>query len=118
MRVLVCGGRKYHGQARVNEVLDALHKERPITLLIHGGANGADKLGAKWAVSRGVAPKMYAADWDKYGRPAGHRRNAIMLHESQPDLVVAFPGGPGTAGMVRLACRAGVEVRIIDHVAF
>jgi len=42
-------------------------------------------------------------------RRAGPERNAAMLGLG-PDLVVAFPGGSGTAGMVRLAKAAGVEV--------
>jgi hypothetical protein len=33
-----------------------------------------------------------------------------MLDESKPDLVVAFPGGPGTANMIKLARAAGVMV--------
>jgi UDP-N-acetylmuramoylalanine-D-glutamate ligase len=33
-----------------------------------------------------------------------------MLDEGKPDLVVAFPGGRGTANMVQQAHRAGVEV--------
>jgi hypothetical protein len=33
-----------------------------------------------------------------------------MLREGRPDLVAAFPGGRGTAHMVRIAREAGVEV--------
>lgn len=33
-----------------------------------------------------------------------------MLSEGKPSLVVAFPGGEGTADMVRKARAAGVEV--------
>jgi hypothetical protein len=39
------------------------------------------------------------------GRAAGPRRNQRMLEDFRPDLVVAFPGGRGTAYMVR---RAGL----------
>jgi predicted Rossmann-fold nucleotide-binding protein len=37
-------------------------------------------------------------------------RNRQMLTEGRPDLVVAFPGGKGTANMVALARKAGVEI--------
>ena len=40
-------------------------------------------------------------------------RNQKMLDEGKPDLVVAFAGGRGTADMVRIAKRSGVEVREI-----
>jgi ABC-type sugar transport system substrate-binding protein len=33
-----------------------------------------------------------------------------MLDEGKPDIVVAFPGGTGTADMVRRARKAGVVV--------
>ena len=32
-----------------------------------------------------------------------------MLDEGKPDLVVAFPGGKGTADMTRRAREAGIE---------
>jgi hypothetical protein len=49
------------------------------------------------------------ADWHRHGRAAGPIRNQKML-DWGPDLVVAFAGGTGTAGMVRLARAACVEV--------
>lgn len=53
----------------------------------------------------------YKADWVKYGKRAGPIRNALMLKEQKPDLVVAFyPGGNGTLNMVGLAKRRKVEV--------
>jgi hypothetical protein len=33
-----------------------------------------------------------------------------MLNEGKPDLVVAFPGGRGTADMVKRARAAGIEL--------
>jgi hypothetical protein len=40
------------------------------------------------------------AEWERLGRKAGPIRNQRMLEEGKPDLVVAFPGGTGTAGMM------------------
>lgn len=54
--------------------------------------------------------KEFPADWDKYGKRAGYLRNVQMLDEGKPDLVVAFPGGKGTAMMVKLAKERGVRV--------
>jgi hypothetical protein len=44
--VLVCGGRDYEDDRHVSDVLCAIHKACPITLLVHGGAKGADTLAA------------------------------------------------------------------------
>lgn len=110
MKVLVCGGRDYHRPAQVWSALDRIHIERPIAALMQGGAPGADTLAKEWAVSKPEIQRFICrADWKKHGRGAGPIRNARML-EWQPDLVVAFPGGAGTANMVGLARAAGVEV--------
>lgn len=110
MKVLVCGGRDYHRPAQVWRALDKLHAERPITALIQGGAPGADTLAKEWAAKKPEIQRFVChAEWEKYGDAAGPIRNARML-EWKPDLVAAFPGGKGTAGMIRLARAAGVEV--------
>lgn len=75
--------------------------------MIEGGANGADHFAKAWAEERGIPFRTFHANWRMYGRAAGAIRNAQMLAEGKPDLVVAFPGGPGTADMVR---RAGINV--------
>lgn len=110
MRVIVCGGRDYSDKAAVERVLDALHHVRPIRHLFHGNARGADSLAADWGTSmQGVSVHAVPANWAKYGRSAGPKRNQAMLGQS-PDLVVAFPGGKGTADMINRARKAGVEV--------
>lgn len=110
MRVLVTGGRNYQDHARVRAVLGKLHDEAGIDVLIEGGANGADRLARLWAEAFGVPVETYEADWENQGTFAGPARNARMLSEGRPDLVIAFPGGRGTADMVRKARKAGVNV--------
>jgi hypothetical protein len=80
-----------------------------VSFVAQGGARGADALAGQWAQDRGVSQKRIPAEWIKHGRAAGHIRNAYMLLE-KPDLVIAFPGGTGTADMVRQAKKAGVCV--------
>lgn len=113
MRVLVCGGRDYNDAKTVREVLDRLHKETPFSCVIHGAARGADTLAGLWAKRSEVPVEAYTAAWSRYGRAAGMIRNEQMLREGRPDLVVAFPGGVGTAGMVRIARAAGVRVEAV-----
>lgn len=110
MRVLVCGGRDYTDRDCVFAVLTKLHLEQGISVVIHGTARGADALAARWAAETGVSCEEYPPDWDRDGRAAGPIRNATMLKNGKPNMVVAFPGGRGTADMVRIAERAGVNV--------
>jgi predicted Rossmann-fold nucleotide-binding protein len=110
MRILVCGGRDYEDAASIERALDALHAARGITLIIEGGAAGADSHARAWASARGIDVRTFYADWKTYGRRAGPLRNARMLDEGRPDGVVAFPGGRGTADMIRQAQTAGLKV--------
>ncbi len=111
MILLVCGGREYADHEHAWAALDAIHLERPIALLIQGGASGADRLAFAWAMAKGLPCATYHAAWGTHGRAAGPRRNADMLRFGRPDLVVAFPGGKGTANMIALSKADGVEVR-------
>ena len=110
MRLLVAGSRDLTDRAQVFRVLDWVHARTPVSVLIQGGARGADSLAKEWAESRGVPVESFPADWGKHGKRAGPLRNARMLREGCPDLVVAFSGGRGTADMVRQAEAAGVRV--------
>lgn len=111
MRVLVCGGRDFTDRDRLFAELDQIHQENGITLLIHGEARGADRLADEWAAARSVWVAPFPADWKAFGRAAGPMRNRIMLTKGEPDMIVAFPGGRGTADMVKQATKAGVSVR-------
>jgi len=111
MRVLVCGGRNFLDKERAFAALDLLHAgPRPITRIIQGGANGADYLAQRWANERGISSEEFVAHWQAEGRAAGPLRNQRMISQGKPDLVLAFPGGRGTADMVRRAKSAGIEV--------
>lgn len=108
--MLVCGGRDFNDAAMVEQVLGAVHAQRPITCLIHGAARGADTLGKLWALARGIEQTPYPADWNKHGKSAGPIRNRWMLNASHPEYVVAFPGGSGTADMAQISKDAGLPV--------
>lgn len=110
MKVLVCGGRDYADRRAAFAYLDGLHQLFVVSQVIEGGARGADRLGKEWAESRAIPIRTFRAKWDEHGRGAGHIRNGQMLAVGKPDAVVAFPGGRGTADMVRRAEQARVPV--------
>lgn len=110
-RVLVCGGRDYTDQAMLFGVLDMESEHGPINAIIQGDCpTGADRLARLWALSRNEHYDSYPADWQSHGRAAGPIRNQQMIDEGRPTKVFAFPGGRGTADMVRRARAAGVPV--------
>lgn len=113
-KILVCGGRDYTDTMKITKVLADLTQEFGKCVIIHGGARGADSLAAGIARKFGWWEWRCPADWDKHGYSAGPIRNKEMVELAQPDLVVAFPGGKGTAHMVNYAKSHGLETRIIS----
>ena len=120
-RVLVCGSRNFADRELVYAKLDEVRGRLGNTPMrvISGAARGADTLAADWAADRGVPCDEYPADWDRYGKSAGYRRNEQMLAEGQPHLVVAFPQDEarGTRMMMDIAAKANVAVEEIDPVS-
>jgi hypothetical protein len=111
--VLVCGGRTYADRDKLYAVLDELHQRNHFTHLLHGNAPGADSLAGSWArKTNRVQEVCCPANWDAHGHSAGYIRNRAMADLS-PDLVVAFPGGRGTASMVGLAKDRAIPVHMV-----
>ena len=124
--VLVCGGRNFQDYQSVQEELGMLAPSR----IIHGGANGADSLGGRYARENRIDCRKFPAIWRPadgrdpvtgralqkgYNPRAGFQRNERMLHEGRPDLVMAFPGGNGTAHMVRTARQEIYDVQEVPE---
>jgi len=134
-KVIVCGGRDYAQLFYVGAIVRhdteaarnrALQDQKAMDIalgkvsklaestgrklqVITGGAPGADRYAYCWAMKQIVANRVFHADWGRHGKAAGPMRNQAMLSHGA-DLVVAFPGGRGTADMTRRAETAKVPV--------
>ena len=121
MKVLVTGGRTFNDRSWLWAGLDLLHGMQPISELIEGGATGADVRAGEWARARGVKCTVVPAEWGQHSRglkagqknPAGMIRNNTMA-AMLPDIVLATPGGAGTAHMVGLAKKRGLRVVMLE----
>lgn len=113
LRILVCGGRLFNAVALLERVLNELNEDYGVIRVVHGYAAGADLLADNWAERNKISRRGYSIQ-----RPHedGFQRNQRMLDSDEViDLVVAFPGGKGTADMVRRARRAGIPVKEITE---
>ena len=106
MRIIICGGRTYNNGELVEMVVAGLPHD---TVVIEGGAKGADTLAHDAALALGMVGETFYANWTKFGKPAGRLRNQDML-DAGADYVIAFGGHTGTAHMVHIAEQAGVPV--------
>lgn len=113
MRVIVCGGRDFSDRGLLSKTLTPYKtpiNQKPEHLLISGMAKGADTLAYEFGQVFGIPVLCFFADWAAHGRSAGPIRNQRMIEEGRPDLVIAFPGGTGTADCVKRARKAGIEI--------
>jgi hypothetical protein len=58
------------------------------TLIVSGGARGADQLAARYAFENRITLQEYKPDWKKHRTGAGLQRNTLIIENS--DVVVAF----------------------------
>ena len=88
-----------------------------ISYVISGNASGVDRLGEAWAKRHAIKIKKYPANWEKFGRSAGYKRNELMSRIA--DVLVAFWDGKskGTEHMIKIAREKKLSViiyKIID----
>jgi len=117
-RVIVAGGRKFNDYPLLENKLDNILSEVCKTHTVHivsGRAFGADKLGERYANWNDLPIDSYPAEWDKYGKSAGYKRNALMADNA--DALVAFWDGKsrGTMHMIDLAKSKGLKIRVINY---
>ena len=86
MKVLVTGSRNFTANVVMKKALDRL---KPSSI-VHGAARGADTLAQNYAKKNNITSYPHPAQWSKYGRSAGMKRNAEMLE--QPPLICLVLG--------------------------
>ena len=83
--------------------------------IVSGGAPGADKLAERYAAESKITLKVFSADWEKYGRSAGPRRNRQMAEYA--DAVIVFWDGKsrGTQNMIQQMRELGKPVEVVIY---
>ena len=113
MRVLICGDRNWTDEETIENYIRSLP---PHSVVIQGMCRGADIIARRLAQKYGHTVMGFPANWVKYGRIAGPRRNRKMLDAGEPDMVVAFhdnlEDSKGTKNMIRQAKAAGVPTEV------
>lgn len=119
LRVIVAGGRGFNDYDVMERALGACFRKAEErgdeVIIISGTAQGADRMGEHFAHDFHHQCERYPADWDKYGKSAGYKRNEQMAKIATH--LVAFWDGKsrGTKHMINLAIREGLEVRVFDY---
>ena len=114
-RVVIAGCRDYNNYDEAKEFIDyclsRIRKENEI-IIVSGGARGADALGERYAEENGFKIERYPANWEKYGKSAGPKRNEQMAKVA--DCVICFwdKKSLGTKSMIGFAKEYNRPIRI------
>lgn len=125
MKVCIFGSREFNNYELLKKAIESSGFE--ITEVVSGTANGADKLGERWAKENNIPIKKFPALWDdlnapgavvavnkwgkEYNKMAGHQRNSEMCEYA--DAFITICGGtPGTDGMIKLVKKSGKPLYI------
>ncbi len=115
-RIVIAGCRDYnnYNEAKkyISYYLSDIRKQNNIVIL-SGCATGADALGERYAKENGFKVEKHPANWEKYGKYAGPKRNKEMAKNC--DYVICFWDGKskGTKSMITLAKEYKKPIKII-----
>ena len=115
MKLIIAGGRTFTNYQKLKQTCDEfLQDQKNIEIVSGAYYRGADKLGEQYAKERGYKLTQFPADWNKYGRAAGPKRNEQMANYA--DTLVAFWDGEskGTLNMIKLANQNKLSVTVIN----
>ena len=114
-RIVVAGTRDFEDYGIAREFIDMCIsdiRQKYKLVFVSGCCRGADMLGERYAKENGFEIERHPADWERFGRSAGPRRNKEMAEMS--DYVICFWDGKsrGTASMISYAKALNKQVKI------
>jgi hypothetical protein len=110
MRTIIAGSRDMTDYSVVCTAMLDFAEE--VTEVVSGEARGVDRLGEKWATMRGIPVKRFPANWDRFGRSAGYKRNTEMARYAEALVAIWDGKSKGTKNMIDEAKRLGLVVHV------
>lgn len=127
-RLIIAGTRSFNNYEYLKEVCDYVLSDVVKThtiSIISGTANGADKLGERYAKDKGYKLYRFPAKWNRqsdgsYDKSAGYKRNnemAIFASQVQKNGCLIFWDGisRGTKSMIEIAKKMNINCIIKNY---
>jgi hypothetical protein len=115
MKVIIAGGRTFNDYELLRSKVDYFLSNQTEIEIVSGTANGADKLGERYAAERCYLVKRFIPDWNFYGKKAGYIRNEDMAKYA--DALICFWDGKsrGSKHMIDIAKRYELKIRVVKY---
>lgn len=113
MKLAIVGSRNFTDYDMMCDFIKSKFDFSKIDAIVSGGAKGADTLAERFAHENNLLLYVKEADWKKYGRAAGPKRNKLIVEEA--DVVVAFPTetSKGTLNTINIAKKLGKRLEVL-----
>lgn len=108
MKLIVAGGRDFNDRTNMLACLGRLQDAELISThptLVCGMARGADMLAHRIWTQMGLPIDEYPADWNRYGKSAGYRRNVNMGEVADAAAIFWDGESRGTKHMIDIMVR-------------
>jgi hypothetical protein len=111
MKLAIIGSRDFNDYKLLEQTLEPYKSK--LTLVVSGGAKGADRFGDHWAQVNNIKALIFLPDWDKFGKRAGFIRNEDIIKNC--DACIAFWNGEskGTAHSISLCEKYNKPYKIV-----
>lgn len=112
MRVIVTGSRHWNNRSKIADRLAELPGN---TTVVHGGAQGADKIAGQEAEKLGLLVEVHKPDYERWSKKYAPIERNQRMAELGADLCLAFwdQKSTGTANMIEEATKRGIPVEVI-----
>jgi hypothetical protein len=110
MRVIIAGSRSITSAQAVATAI--ARSGLAITEVISGGARGVDTLGEAWAKKHKVPIRRFPAQWQRYGKAAGFRRNEAMAQGADALIAIWDGTSQGTSHMIATARQHRLRIYV------
>lgn len=116
MKIAVVGSRGFDDFKLFKKVMDEFLAKFDEVEFISGGSSGADQLAFEYAKENFLPIKIYFANWKRYKKLAGYKRNKQIWQEA--DLGIAFWDGKskGTDHSFKLSKEFEKEIFVYNFV--
>ena len=114
-KVIIAGGRDFNNYDLLKKKVNKILSNKSEIEIVSGTANGADKLGERYAKEFNLNLKQFPADWNKHGKRAGYLRNKDMSIYADACICFWDSKSKGTEHMINLAKSQGIPLRVIKY---
>lgn len=111
-KLIIAGSRNFDNYLKLCDYCDHYLMYKDDVEIVSGTANGADKLGEKYASERGYKIKRFPADWS-LGKFAGYKRNESMAKYGDALVVFWDEKSKGTKHMIEIAKKYNLPTKIV-----